>query len=111
MDIKEKILSEMNTNLTVNQEIGEKTIFFTSIIVSIKNNKILPIFTTITNDELKEKINIYDFDYARFNKAKQEFADAISKIIKSKYSDLMLTYEKTMDVETIHELSLRNVNG
>ena len=78
MDIKEKILNEMNINLAVNEEIGEITIFFASIIISKKNDNIMPVFTTIVSDDLQEK----NVDYARFNKAKQEFADAIIEIIR-----------------------------
>ena len=79
--ISDKILYEIKTNLKVNKAIGEKTILFTSIILTKKKSELIPTYTTIIDQEVKKKIDNLDINWSRYNTALRELSDAIAEIM------------------------------
>ena len=81
--IKDKILYETKMNLEVNEEVGEKTILFTSIIITRKNNRFIPTYTTIIDKSLKDKMKDSNIDYEKMNNARRELSNSIAEILKT----------------------------
>jgi len=74
-----KILNEIRICLEANRDSGEEAIFYTGIVVGVKNNELRATFTTIADPE--EKYKNKEIDYSRLDKAKIEYANAVKEII------------------------------
>ena len=89
--MKDKIMEEMGINLAVNENIGEKTVFFAAVTVTERpiktanagDSRWVPTYCVMGGDNLQGYIDSQHPNLKCLHRVQQEYFDCIADILKA----------------------------